>query len=107
MSYVVFAGILRPMKQTKTYSEYAGSAEELLAYYHRFNKMPDLGNPEWANTPELLTPENLKGRKQRLAAHLKLAIPLGRLIHWADPEVSLGLAQYLGWKIRRSQTHQS
>lgn len=104
---MAFTVILCPMKQTKTYSEYGGSAEELLAYYDRFNKMPDLGNPEWANTPELLTPENLKARKQRLAGHLKTAIPLSRLIHWADPEVSLGLAQYLGWKIRRSQTHQS
>ena len=107
MSYGAFTGILCPMKQTKTYSEYGGSTDELVEYYHRFNKMPDLGNPEWANTPELLTPEIVKYRIQRMAGHLKTAIPLSRLIYWRDRDVSLGLAQHLGWKVRRPQTHAS
>lgn len=95
------------MKQTKTYSEYGGSTEELLAYYRQFNEMPNLGNPEWANIPDLLTPEIIKYRIQRMAGHLKTAIPLSRLIHWQDMGVSLGLAHQLGWKVRRSQTHAS
>ena len=95
------------MKHTKTYSDYGGSTEELLKYYRLFKKMPDLSNSEWVNTPELMTPQILKARVQRLAAHLKSAIPLSRLIHWKDWEVSLGLAQHLGWNVRRSQTHAS
>jgi hypothetical protein len=107
MSYGASTGIMSPMKQTKTYNEYGGSTDELLEYYHRFNKMPDLDNPEWANTPELLTPEIVKYRIQRMAGHLKTAIPLSRLIYWRDRDVSLGLAQHLGWKVRRPQTHAS
>jgi hypothetical protein len=107
MSYGAFTGILCPMKQTKTYSEYGGGSEELWEYYHQFGKMPDPDDLNWINTPELLTPDVIKTRIQRMAAHLKTAIPLSRLIHWEDREVSLGLAQHLGWKIRRPQTHQS
>jgi len=107
VSYGASTGIMSPMKQTKTYSEYGGSTDELVEYYHRFNKMPDLGNPEWANTPELLTPEIVKYRIQRMAGHLKTAIPLSRLIYWRDRDVSLGLAQHLGWKVRRPQTYAS
>mgnify|MGYP001291275718 CR=1 FL=1 len=95
------------MKPTKTYSEYGGSTEELLEYYRVFNKMPDLNDPYWKNAPEILTPFIIKSRIQRMAAHLKTAIPLSRPIHWKDPEVSLGLAQHLGWKVRRSQTQPS
>lgn len=107
MSYGAFTGILCPMKQTKTYSEYGGGSEELWEYYHQFGRMPDPDDLNWINTPELLTPDVIKTRIQRMAAHLKTAIPLSRLIHWEDREVSLGLAQHLGWKIRRPQTHQS
>jgi len=107
MCYRGFNGILRPMKQTKTYREYGGGSEELWEYYHQFGKMPDPDDLNWINTPELLTPDVIKTRIQRMAAHLKTAIPLSRLIHWEDPEVSLGLAQQLDWKIRRPQTHQS
>ncbi|MDA8665555.1 hypothetical protein N9L52_06120 [Litoricolaceae bacterium] len=95
------------MKQTKTYSEYGGGDLELWEYYNRFNKMPDLNHPDWFNTPELLTPDVIKTRIQRMASHLKTAIPLSRLIHWEDTGVSLGLAQQLGWRVRRSQTHSS
>lgn len=95
------------MKQTKTYSEYGGGDTELWEYYNRFDEPPDLSNPDWINTPELLTPNVIKTRIQRMAAHLKTAIPLSRLIHWQDPEVSLGLAQQFGWRVRRSQTHVS
>lgn len=95
------------MKHTKTYSEYGGGDLELWEYYNRFSKMPDLDDPDWVHTPELLTPDVKKNRKQKMAAHLKTAIPLSRLIHWEDLEVSLGLAQHLGWKVRRSQTHSS
>ena len=95
------------MKHTKTYSEYGGGDLELWEYYNRFNKMPDLSDPAWINTPELLTPDVIKTRIQKMAAHLKTAIPLSRLIHWEDSEVSLRLAHHLGWKIRRSQTHPS
>ena len=95
------------MKRTKTYSEYGGGDLELWEYYNRFNKMPDLNDPDWIHTPELLTPDVKKNRKQRMAAHLKTAIPLSRLIHWEDSEVSFGVAQQLGWKVRRSQTHSS
>lgn len=42
-----------------------------------------------------------------MAGHLKTAIPLSRLIHWEDMDVSLGLAHHLGWKVRRSQTFPS
>lgn len=97
----------RPMKKTKTYSEYGGGDLELWEYYNRFNRMPDLRDRDWANTPELLTPDVKNNRKQRMAAHLKTAIPLSRLIHWDDPEVSLALAQQWGWRIGRSQTHSS
>jgi len=93
------------MKPTKTYSEYGGGTEEWWEYYHRFKEMPDLTDPNWANIPELLTPEIIKTRIQRMAAHLKIASPLNRLIHWDDPDISLGLAQHMNWKIRRSQTH--
>jgi len=93
------------MEQTKTYSEYGGGDTELWEYYNRFDEPPDLSNPDWINTPELLNSNVIKTRIQKMAAHLKTAIPLSRLIHWEDPEVSLGLAQRLGWKVRRSQTH--
>jgi hypothetical protein len=95
------------MKYTKTYSEYGGGDLELWEYYNCFNRMPDLNDPGWVHTPELLTPDVIKTRIQRMASHLKTAIPLSRLIHWEDPEVSLRLAQHLGWKVRRSQTHSS
>ena len=95
------------MRHTKTYSGYGGGDLELWEYYNRFNKMPDLNDPDWINTPELLTPDVIQTRIQRMAAHLKTAIPLSRLIHWEDSEVSLRLAHHLGWKIRRSQTHPS
>jgi len=95
------------MKHTKTYSEYGGGDTELWEYYSRFNKMPDLNDQDWVHTPELLTPDVIKTRIQRMASHLKTAIPLSRLIHWEDTEVSLGLARQLGWKVRRSQTHSS
>lgn len=98
---------MSPMKQTKTHSEYGGSTDELVEYYHRFNKMPDPADSDWMNTPELLTPDVIKTRIQRMAAHLKTAIPLSRLIHWEDSYVSLGLAQQLGWRVRRSQTYAS
>lgn len=102
-----FDGIICPMKRTKTYSEYGGGDLELWEYYNRFNRMPDLNNPDWFNTPELLTSEVIKTRIQRMASHLKTAIPLSRLTHWEDIEVSLGLARELGWKVRRSQSHSS
>ena len=95
------------MKHAKTYSEYGGGDIELWEYYNRFNKMPDLNDPGWVHTPELLTPDVIKNRIQRMASHLKTAIPLSRLIHWENIEVSLGLAQQLGWEVRRSQTHSS
>ncbi|MDB3998653.1 hypothetical protein N9448_03450 [Litorivicinus sp.] len=95
------------MEQTKTYSEYGGGDLELWEYYSRFNKMPDLNDQDWVHTPELLTPDVIKTRIQRMASHLKTAIPLSRLIHWEDTEVSLGLARQLGCKVRRSQTHSS
>ena len=95
------------MKQTKTFSEYGGGDTELWEYYHHFNSMPDLCDPAWINTPELLTPDVIKTRIQKMAAHLKTAIPLSRLIHWGDPEVSLGLAHHFGVNVRRSQTFPS
>jgi hypothetical protein len=93
------------MEQTKIYSEYGGGDTELWEYYNRFDEPPDLSNPDWINTPELLNSNVIKTRIQKMAAHLKTAIPLSRLIHWEDMDVSLGLAQHLGWRIRRSQTH--
>jgi len=93
------------MKQAKTYSEYGGGDTELWEYYNRFDEIPDLNNPDWINTPELLNSNVIKTRIQKMAAHLKTAIPLSRLIHWEDMDVSLRLARCLGWKIRRSQTH--
>ena len=95
------------MKHTKTYSEYGGGDTELWEYYNRFERMPDPSDPDWVNTPDLLTPDVIKTRIQRMAAHLKTAIPLSRPVHWEDPEVSLGLAQQLGWNIRRPQTFPS
>ena len=93
------------MKHTKTYSEYGGGDTELWEYYNRFDEPPDLSNSDWINTPELLSSNVIKTRIQKMAAHLKTAIPLSRLVHWRDMDVSLGLAQHLGWRIRRSQTH--
>ena len=93
------------MKHTKTYSQYGGGFEELWEYYHQFERMPDPNDLDWINTPELLTPDVIKTRIQRMAAHLKTASPLNRLVHWDDPDISLGLAQHMNWKIRRSQTY--
>jgi hypothetical protein len=93
------------MKHTKTYSEYGGGDTELWEYYNRFDEPPDLNSTDWMNMPELLSPDVIRMRIRKMAAHLKTAIPLSRLMHWEDPEVSLGLAQHLGWEARRSQTH--
>ncbi|MDC1239641.1 hypothetical protein N8Z80_01190 [Litorivicinus sp.] len=95
------------MKKTKTYSEYGRSSEELWEFFMRFGKMPDLSQVDWFDSPEQLTPNIIKLRIRRMASHLKTAVPMSRLIHWGEPDVSLKLAMDLGIKIRRRETHVS